>query len=115
MNTAETELNREIVSEAEWLVARRDLLTREKEFTRQRDALSAARRQLPMVKVDKDYILEGPKGKETLSDLFDGHSQLVVYHFMLGPVGARAARVARIWRITSTARTGTCRIATSHS
>ncbi len=85
MNTAEMELNREIVSEAEWLVARRDLLTREKEFTRQRDALSAARRQLPMVKVDKDYIFEGPKGKETLSDLFDGRSQLVVYHFMLGP------------------------------
>src|SRR5436190_23369315 len=75
----------EIVSEAEWLVARKDLLTREKEFTRQRDALGAARRQLPMVKVDKDYIFEGPKGKETLSDLFDGRSQLVVYHFMLGP------------------------------
>ena len=85
MNTAELELNREIVSEAEWLVARRDLLTREKEFTRQRDALSAARRQLPMVKVDRDYIFEGPKGKETLSDLFDGRSQLVIYHFMLGP------------------------------
>jgi len=85
MNTAEMELNREIVSEADWLIARRDLLTREKEFTRQRDTLSAARRQLPMVKVDKDYIFEGPKGKETLSDLFDGRSQLVVYHFMLGP------------------------------
>ena len=115
MKTAEIELNREVVSEADWLVARRDLLTREKEFTRQRDALSAARRQLPMVKVDKDYIFEGPKGKETLSDLFDGRSQLVVYHFMLGPGWGEGCKVARIWRITSTARTGTCRIATSHS
>jgi predicted dithiol-disulfide oxidoreductase (DUF899 family) len=85
MKTAELELNREIMSEAEWLVARKDLLTREKEFTRQRDALSAARRQLPMVKVEKQYVFDGPKGKETLSDLFGGRSQLVVYHFMFGP------------------------------
>jgi predicted dithiol-disulfide oxidoreductase (DUF899 family) len=85
MKTAETKLNREIVSEAEWLVARKDLLTREKEFTRQRDALSAGRRQLPMVKVEKAYIFDGPKGKETLVDLFGGRSQLIVYHFMFGP------------------------------
>ena len=85
MKTAELELNREIMSEAEWLVARKDLLTREKEFTRQRDALSAARRQLPMVKVEKQYVFDGPKGKETLSDLFGARSQLVVYHFMFGP------------------------------
>ena len=85
MKTAEMELNREVVSETEWLVARKDLLTREKEFTRQRDALSAARRQLPMVKVEKQYVFDGPKGKETLSDLFGGRSQLVVYHFMFGP------------------------------
>ena len=77
--------HREIVSEAEWLVARKDLLTREKEFSRQRDALSAARRKLPMVKIDKDYVFEGPEGKETLADLFDGRGQLIVYHFMLGP------------------------------
>jgi predicted dithiol-disulfide oxidoreductase (DUF899 family) len=76
---------REVVSEAEWLVARKDLLAREKEFNRQRDALSAARRKLSMVKVDKKYVFEGPKGKETLADLFDGRSQLIVYHFMLGP------------------------------
>jgi predicted dithiol-disulfide oxidoreductase (DUF899 family) len=75
----------ELVSEAEWLVARKDLLAREKEFTRQRDALSAARRKLPMVKIDKEYVFEGPDGKETLADLFDGRSQLIVYHFMLGP------------------------------
>ncbi len=85
MKTGEMKLNREVVSEAEWLVSRKDLLTREKEFTRQRDALSAARRQLPMVKVEKDYTFDGPKGKETLSDLFDGCSQLIVYHFMFGP------------------------------
>jgi predicted dithiol-disulfide oxidoreductase (DUF899 family) len=75
----------EIVSETEWLVARKDLLAREKEFTRQRDALSAARRQLPMVKIDKEYVFDGPDGKKTLADLFDGRSQLIVYHFMFGP------------------------------
>jgi predicted dithiol-disulfide oxidoreductase (DUF899 family) len=85
MKTAETKLKREIVSEAEWLVARKDLLTREKEFTRQRDALSAARRQLPMVKVEKAYVFDTPEGKETLADLFGGRSQLIVYHFMFGP------------------------------
>ena len=77
--------HREIVSEAEWLVARKDLLTREKEFNRQRDALSAARRKLPVVKIDKEYVFEGPNGSETLADLFDGRNQLIVYHFMLGP------------------------------
>src|SRR5207245_10599460 len=72
------------VSEAEWLVARKDLLTREKEFTRQRDALSAARRKLPWVKSDKEYIFDGPDGKETLAELFEGRSQLIVYHSMFG-------------------------------
>jgi predicted dithiol-disulfide oxidoreductase (DUF899 family) len=75
----------EVVSEAEWLVARKDLLNREKEFSRQRDALSGARRKLPMVKVEKEYVLEGPDGKETLADLFEDRSQLIIYHFMLGP------------------------------
>ena len=75
----------EVVSEAEWLVARKDLLNREKEFSRQRDALSAARRELPMVKIQKEYVFEGPDGKETLADLFEGRSQLIIYHFMLGP------------------------------
>lgn len=85
MKTKEKEMNPEIVSEAEWLVARKDLLTREKEFTRQRDALSAARRKLPMVKIDKKYVFEGPDGKKTLAELFDGRSQLILYHFMFGP------------------------------
>jgi predicted dithiol-disulfide oxidoreductase (DUF899 family) len=84
-STGEIEIDPEIVSEAEWLVARKDLLTREKEFTRQRDALSAARRQLPMVRIDKEYVFEGPKGRETLSDLFESRRQLIVYHFMFGP------------------------------
>jgi predicted dithiol-disulfide oxidoreductase (DUF899 family) len=75
----------EIVSETEWLVARKDLLTREKQFNLQRDALSAARCNLPWVKIDKEYVFEGPKGKEALADLFDGRSQLIVYHFMFGP------------------------------
>jgi predicted dithiol-disulfide oxidoreductase (DUF899 family) len=84
--TKERQMNHpEIVSETEWLVARKDLLAREKEFTRQRDSLSAARCKLPMVKIDKQYVFEGPKGKETLADLFDGRSQLTVYHFMFGP------------------------------
>jgi predicted dithiol-disulfide oxidoreductase (DUF899 family) len=74
-----------IVSDAEWLVARKDLLAREKEFTRERDALSAARRSLPWVRVEKDYLFDGPNGKQTLAELFDGRSQLIVYHFMLGP------------------------------
>jgi len=83
--TEARKMDREIVSEAEWLVARKDLLTREKEFTRQRDALSAARRQLPMVKIEKEYVFEGPNGREALSDLFEGRRQLIVYHFMFGP------------------------------
>src|SRR5262245_54264733 len=74
-----------IVSRAEWLESRRDLLMKEKELTRLRDALAAERRALPWVKVDKQYVFDGPSGKATLSDLFDGRSQLFVKHFMLGP------------------------------
>lgn len=74
-----------IVSQSEWLAARKALLAREKEFTKARDQLSAARRALPWVKVEKNYVFEGPNGRETLSELFAGRSQLIVYHFMLGP------------------------------
>ena len=74
-----------IVSREDWIAARKALLAREKEFTRARDALSETRRQLPWVKVDKDYVFEGPGGKQSLADLFDGRSQLIVYHFMFGP------------------------------
>ncbi len=74
-----------IVSQDEWLAARRQHLIKEKEFTRLRDQLSAERRALPWVKVEKNYIFDGPNGKETLADLFDGRSQLIVKHFMYGP------------------------------
>ncbi|HEY4985456.1 MAG TPA: thioredoxin family protein [Bradyrhizobium sp.] len=74
-----------IVSQDEWLVARKAHLAEEKSFTRARDALSKKRRELPWVKVDKAYVFDGPNGKETLADLFGGKSQLIVYHFMLGP------------------------------
>ncbi len=74
-----------IVSSAEWLAARKTLLAREKELTRQRDELNQQRRQLPWVRVDKNYVFEGPDGRETLADLFDGRSQLIVQHFMFGP------------------------------
>src|ERR1700730_9035034 len=84
--TAETSFKRPaIVSEPTWLAARKQLLKKEKEFTRRRDALGAERRKLPWVKVAKEYIFDGPKGKESLADLFDGRSQLIVYHFMFGP------------------------------
>jgi predicted dithiol-disulfide oxidoreductase (DUF899 family) len=71
-----------IVSRNEWLSARKDLLLREKELTRARDALSALRRELPWVKIEKSYLFDTPSGKKSLSDLFDGRSQLIIYHFM---------------------------------
>ena len=74
-----------VVSRDEWLRARKDFLAKEKEFTRLRDELSAERRALPWVKVDKDYVFQGPDGPESLADLFGDKSQLVVYHFMFGP------------------------------
>jgi predicted dithiol-disulfide oxidoreductase (DUF899 family) len=74
-----------IVSQNEWLAARRQLLAREKEFTRLRDQLTSERRALPWVKVEKPYVFDGPDGKETLAELFGGRSQLIIKHFMLGP------------------------------
>jgi predicted dithiol-disulfide oxidoreductase (DUF899 family) len=74
-----------IVSKTEWVAARKEFLAKEKEFTRLRDELSQQRRELPWEAVEKSYVFEGPKGKETLADLFGGRSQLMVYHFMLGP------------------------------
>ena len=84
-----------IVSRKEWIAARKAHLTHEKEYTRARDRLSQERRALPWVKVDKTYVFDGPNGKQTLSDLFAGRSQLVVQHFMFAPTGTRAARAAR--------------------
>jgi len=74
-----------IVSRDEWIKARKALLADEKKFTQTRDKLSADRRNLPWVKIEKDYVFAGPDGKETLHDLFDGKSQLIIYHFMFGP------------------------------
>ena len=74
-----------IVSHDAWIAARKAHLAAEKAFTRSRDALSRQRRELPWEKIDKSYVFEGPNGPETLADLFGGKSQLIVYHFMLGP------------------------------
>jgi predicted dithiol-disulfide oxidoreductase (DUF899 family) len=74
-----------VVSPAEWLEARKDFLKKEKEFTRLRDDISRMRRELPWEKVEKEYVFEGSRGKATLADLFDGRSQLIIYHFMFGP------------------------------
>ena len=74
-----------IVPHEEWIAARKAHLAEEKAFTRARDALSRKRRELPWEKIEKNYVFDGPNGKETLADLFGGKSQLIVYHFMLGP------------------------------
>ena len=78
-------MNHAVVSQEQWLEARKALLQQEKEFTRQRDEVSRLRRELPWEKVVKPYVFDGPNGKQTLSELFAGRTQLMVYHFMLGP------------------------------
>lgn len=86
MATATTgKLKKQVVTSAEWVAARKELLAKEKEFTRLRDELSRKRREMPWEKVEKEYVFECPNGRESLSDLFDGRSQLIVYHFMFGP------------------------------
>jgi len=85
MKLAEMELDREVATEAEWLVARKDLLEAEKELTRRSDKLARRRQQLPWVRVDKQYRFETDEGSASLKDLFRGRSQLLVYHFMFGP------------------------------
>ena len=74
-----------VVSHNDWIEARKQFLAKEREFTHLRDELSRQRRELPWEKIEKTYVFDGPRGKETLAELFDGRSQLVVYHFMLGP------------------------------
>jgi len=74
-----------VASQAEWLAASKELLAKEKQLTRQHDQLAAERRKLPMVKIDKPYVFEGPAGKASLPDLFEGRRQLIVYHFMFAP------------------------------
>jgi predicted dithiol-disulfide oxidoreductase (DUF899 family) len=75
----------QVVSPAEWQAARDTLLVKEKEATRASDALAAERRRLPMVRIEKDYVFEGPDGRAGLLDMFDGRRQLIVYHFMFAP------------------------------
>jgi predicted dithiol-disulfide oxidoreductase (DUF899 family) len=80
-----------------WTEARKDLLGKEKEFTRLRDQLSRQRRALPWVRVEKRYVFEGPDGKATLSDLFEARSQLIVYHFMFDPAWEAGCKSCSFW------------------
>jgi len=86
-----------VVSHKAWIEARRKFLAKEKKFTRLRDDLSRQRRALPWEKVDKQYVFDGPIGSETLSDLFDGRSQLVVYHFMFAPDWNEGCKHCSFW------------------
>jgi predicted dithiol-disulfide oxidoreductase (DUF899 family) len=86
MASTVTELEHpKVASHSEWLEARKAFLAKEKEFTRLRDELSHQRRELPWEKVEKQYTFDGPNGNKTLADLFEGRSQLMIYHFMFGP------------------------------
>jgi predicted dithiol-disulfide oxidoreductase (DUF899 family) len=87
----------QVVTPDEWVEARKQLLTKEKEFTKLRDKLSQARRDLPWVRVTKQYVFEGPEGKQTLAQLFTGRSQLIVYHFMFGPDWEAGCKSCSFW------------------
>src|ERR1039458_6176582 len=82
--------NRKVVSQKEWLVARKKFLIEEKKFSKLRGKLNLQPRKLPWVKIEKEYVFDGPTGRVTLSDLFSGKSQLVIYHFMFGPGWGRS-------------------------
>ena len=86
-----------IVSREEWIAARKAHLAHEKGYTRARDRLSEERRTLPWVRVDKSYVFDGPNGKESLAQLFDGRSQLVVYHFMFDPSWDAGCQHCSFW------------------
>ena len=86
-----------VVTSDEWLAARKEHLLKEKELTRLRDQLSQQRRELPWVKVDKEYLFDGPDGNESLADLFDGRSQLIIYHFMYGPDWDEGCPTCSFW------------------
>jgi predicted dithiol-disulfide oxidoreductase (DUF899 family) len=86
-----------VVTHEEWLAKRKELLAKEKEFTRQRDELSRQRRELPWERVEKEYVFEGPDGRRTLAELFDGRSQLVVYHFMFPAEWEEGCKSCSFW------------------
>ena len=90
-------MRNQVVSHEEWLKARLQLLAAEKEFTRQRDALTRRRMAMPWERVEKSYRFEGPNGPLSLADLFDGRSQLIVYHFMLGPDWEEGCKSCSFW------------------
>lgn len=89
--------NHTVVSSVEWIEARKQLLAKEKEFTRLRDQLSQQRRDLPWERVDKEYVFEGPSGQVTLSELFAGRQQLIVYHFMFDPNDEEGCPSCSFW------------------
>ena len=86
-----------IVSHEDWIEQRKALLRKEKDFLKAKDALAEARRALPWEKVEKRYVFDGPSGEETLTDLFAGRTQLVVYHFMLGPDATVGCKSCSFW------------------
>jgi predicted dithiol-disulfide oxidoreductase (DUF899 family) len=86
-----------VVSHEDWIKARQELLAAEKEFTRQRDALTRRRMAMPWERVEKPYQFEGPDGALSLADLFDGRSQLIVYHFMLAPDWEEGCKSCSFW------------------
>jgi len=86
-----------VVGHDEWLEARKQLLAKEKEFTRARDELTRQRQALPWELVENDYVFDGPNGNETLADLFDGRSQLIVYHFMFAPEDDVGCKSCSFW------------------
>jgi predicted dithiol-disulfide oxidoreductase (DUF899 family) len=90
-------MEHKVVSREAWLKARKEFLVKEKEFTKLRDQLSQQRRELPWVKVEKDYVFDGPNGMKTLSELFENRSQLLVYHFMFDPSWSEGCKSCSFW------------------
>ena len=95
--TFDTTSNHTVVTHEEWLATRTALLAREKEFTRLRDQLTRERRELPWERVEKSYTFDGPNGKETLAEMFEKRSQLVVYHFMFNPDANEGCKHCSFW------------------
>ena len=97
LKTVKGTKNHRAVSRDKWLSARKRLLVKEKRFSRLRDQLNQQRRDLPWVKIEKDYIFQGPNGPESLEDLFCGKSQLIIYHFMFSPRWTEGCEHCSFW------------------